>query len=481
MLIFVLGTAAAWYAMTRGGWDNVFSLAPMVDNSTPREQSGFTLMDVQRPGHYQTKYGQPFTGFQYEGIDALARDWTADTDAEDAFGMWIAPPLGSLPSSNGSLSAFSVTARLSTGDVLPLEWRECNQDGWQPQGAAGKRLIFVSLPAGYAEPCRAADIAIADQFGHSAHWIFSRLPVMRHAVPPPAALTDTVTQQGVTLTAKAWHSPPSLPNGLITFLLQPTLPPHSHQWDILTTEQSHEWEAYGDTGKPHIWATSGIPVVGPNGSQAAGYRRWFGGVVGLAGQDFYPRTTHFLRLGCELRQFETYDETVTFHNLAVQRNPNYPIPDETHFLALTKPVTQTTPSGVAVTLPAQNYSSGGMADAGCLNFLVSAQPPIFAEPATALLPASPLVRAYGKPVQISIGYGSSYLPVGMGYLNNHLLSLSVRPSLVAGTGTLPPVLKTLTLTIRQRVDIQAIPMTFTLPIAVAGPAGKSFRQGPVRP
>lgn len=294
---------------------------------------------------------------------------------------------------------------------------------------------------------------------------------MRHAVPPPAKAVDTVTQNGITMTAKAWHVPGGLGNRNLGILLRPMLPPQSHQWDILVTRQEREWEPFGKEKRVSIYSESGTPVVGRNGVFSTGSEQWFGGGIYRFGPDDpYPRTTRFLRLSTELHQYETYDEPVTFHNLAVQKGKDN---DAAYFLSLPQPLSATTSSGVTVTLPAQS-GFHGMASAYALNVEVKTTPLIKSEPAAVSLPASPLAKTYGKPVQISLKVGTPFHSSGWSYEQgdvpaNYALSLLYMRKLPFKVIAPPQVLKNLTFIVHQRVDIQTLPMTFTLPIAAHSP------------
>ena len=503
--LLLVGTAA-WYVHSRGGWVNALRLPPVLDASTPAAQSGFTLLDVQLPERQQTKYGQPFAGFRYEDVEYQNSYGSDAVDRADAFGIWLNLPPDSLPddSDRDSISSasdkdFSVTARLSTGETLPLEWHLRNQGGVSTPDEAVQPLVLVSLPSGYADTCRFVDFTAADKHGRSARWRITRLPRMRHAVPPPPAVTETFNRDGITLSAHAWHSAAGRPDGLVSYLLHPSLPPNSHQWDVVTTGQEREWEPFAYDGKVKVYADEGTPILGRNGVFDTDFERWDGGGIrGLAGTDFYPRTTHFLRLACALHQFETYDEPVTFHNVAVRTDGSADRPGDqrVYFLSLPQPLTVTTPSGIAVTLPAQSGSFLPTPFGGALNFFVLVRPAPGVEPTAYPLPRSPLTRRFGKPVGISLTFPPPYELSGHSYEANGLpasyaLSLPNNPawhptapgvpSIPLHT-SLPAVLKDFTLIVRQRVDLQTIPMTFTLPIADQAPPffPKGF-QTPTRP
>ena len=486
LLALLLVGAAAWYVMARGGWVNALGLPPVLDASTPHTQGGFSLLDVQLPGQQKTRYGQAFAGFQFQGID-FQKDYGPEAvDTADAVGLWIKPPSlpdglpagGSIDSQLNTLGkAFLVTARLSTGDVLPLEWHLRSTTDW-PTGTLVKRLLFVTLPSGYSDACQFVDFTISDQGGHSARWRIARLPRMHHAVPPPSAFTDTITRDGVAVSARAWHEA----NSQIGYVLRPVLPPNSHQWDVVTTSEWHEWEPFAYDGRVKVYKDSGAPVLGRNGIFDTGFGRWYsGGIHNYAGFDFYPRMDRFLRLTCELRQFETCDETVTFHNINVKRGQQSGLAFDSSVdcLLVSHSMTLTTPSGVSVTLPTQGQSAGPMMSEGCLNFVLTVK--AFDKPTS--FARSPLVRQFGKPVTTSVHFAPPYISSGQTLNPGDTQTYNLRPAINPAWHItpkdipripiyldVPPVLKDFTVIVRQRVDLQTIPMTFTLPIAAEAPA-----------
>ncbi len=423
LLLLAVAGIGTWYVHSRGGVANTLQLPPALDTSTPKAQEGFTLLDIQRPGQKQNKYGQAFCGFQYEDVNFQTGYGADAIDTADALGLWIKPPLDSLLNENemdsGSSTfgkALSVTARLSTGETLPLEWHLRNQGYYLPPGEAAKCLVFTSLPSGYSDACRYVDFTIADQLGHSVHWRISRLPPMRHAVPAPSTITDTVTKEGITMSAQAWHQQIGQPGqiGEIAYLLHPILPPNSHQWDVRITDASQEWEPYDYDGHSRNGisydSTYGTLINGRNGVFNKGFERRYGGIYGFARNDPYPRMNHSLRLTAELRQFEIYDEPVIFHNIAVQYDPNtYRLDHEkVYYLSLPEPLTTITPSGIAVTLPAQGENFRPTLYGGALNFFVTVQPKLQDTPVAYPLPNSPLARTFGKPVKISLTFPLPY-------------------------------------------------------------------------
>ncbi len=484
LALVLLALAIGGYVTTRGGWVNALSLPPTLDAATPRAQNGWVLEDIQLPGQHQDFASRGFSGFQYKQVDFEAREgWTLKPDTQDAFGLWLTPPLGSVAvtasfdsANNTDGKQVSITARLSTGELLPLEWHLRSQEQWTRPGETGVSFLFVALPTGYPNTCRFVDFDVSDQHGHAAHWRITRLPRMRHAVPPPAKVTDSVTENGITMSAKAWHQQDWQSNSSIETILHPVLPANSHQWDVNITRREPEWEAFGTDGRDHGSSSSGPPILGRNGVFSTQFEQWFGGgILGYAGSDPYPRTTRFVRIDTELRQFETYDEPTTFHNIALGHE------GRGYYLVIPEPLSITTPSGVTITLPAQGKPRDGSLGEG-ISVLVKVRPSINSDLVPSPLPNSPLARIFGKPVRLSLIFPQPYSASSWSYMQNgapadYGLSLPRDPKDFRKILPPPPVLKDFTMIVRQRVDIQTIPMTFTLSIADHSPPyyPKGFR------
>lgn len=170
-----------------------------------------------------------------------------------------------------------------------------------------------------------------------------------------------------------------------------------------------------------------------------------------------PRTT----IKATLHRFDTYDEQITFKNLPL--NALVPLPAGAYaspmrHLELTSAQTQTTPSGISVTLPVQSADAlplmmNGNADAVFINIRVS--------PNAILnrLPNSPLVQKYGKDVRIKLEVPDPDLLVWYGADNTF-------PRIAVGI----PHLRTattmdLTLILRQKVELETVPVAFDVPVA----------------
>ena len=166
-----------------------------------------------------------------------------------------------------------------------------------------------------------------------------------------------------------------------------------------------------------------------------------------------------------LCQYETLEERVTFHNLDLA-----PLADDwetkqgvtPRFLALPFAVTATTPSGIQITLPAQNVQhftemfSGFNGDPNALFIRIKTTPN---QPET-ILPSSPLYRKYHKPVLIQINNADDLYHYSNDYPDNTAKIVGINlPNLRTVMH-----LDTLTLIVRQRVNLKEIPIAVRVPI-----------------
>lgn len=166
-----------------------------------------------------------------------------------------------------------------------------------------------------------------------------------------------------------------------------------------------------------------------------------------------------------LCQYAILEERVTFHDLDLN-----PLADDwdtkqgetPRFLALPSAVTATTPSGIQITLPAQNVQhfhemfSGFNGNPNALFIRIKTTPN---QPET-ILPLSPLYRKYHRPVLIQINNADDPYVSSNTYPDNTCTTLAV------GLPNLRTVmhLNTLTLIVRQRVNLKEVPVAVRVPI-----------------
>ena len=254
------------------------------------------------------------------------------------------------------------------------------------------------------------------------------------------------TVGGCVLWAQAYTNKAYGPKGNSRYTLQLLqTPENSHQWDLTAPEFPNEHSINIDSPSPHPYGRN-------------------------------RRTT----LYATLHQYDIYEERVTFHNLdlgpvgfnlfgepsskvfgnPISRPHNMPTVTP-RYLVLKEPVTAATPSGIAITLLAQGEETlekvfsnfNGNADALFIQIRTSPSQKL------AVLPLSPLDKKYPKPVRITL---DCVKPNGMVWYmaDNTFKTIAVgMPHLNAVTH-----LDTLTLIVRQRVDLKSVPVTLTVPI-----------------
>ena len=234
-----------------------------------------------------------------------------------------------------------------------------------------------------------------------------------------------------------------------------TIKSAAHQWELGHLTETLEWEPPGyvpqDSG-----TTMGTGKVGNTVN------------FEMEGQQlFYDRSypyladTHWSRLSATLQEFETYDETVIFHNVSVVKTKN-----GSQYLTGSGPQTVTTPSGVTVTLDDVQHRQNFMGNYGGTGYAVQ-----LSYPQTTLfpsLPRSPFWRKYQRPVKISADIPKPYTSMGSSWGNNEgTYQFGVNG--YGNKGPLPKVIANFPVIIRQRVDLRSVPMTFTLPVLAKRP------------
>lgn len=408
------------------------------DHSTPATQNGLTLLNIQnvspdQPYSYADR-GAP--GGQTGGVEA-------DT------GLWVKmPPAFSLAPNcddstyNNCGRVLSATAHLSDGLQIPLRWRTTSR-----RNTDDPVILLLDVPAGYPDTVRWADVTLDDHQGGRATWRVTHLPPMQHVLAAPVTAQATFRQGAVTAHAAAYRGPD--PNGnlktpVLVCDVKGTVKPSPHQWTLGPMTLTREWEPLG--------------YVAPGGNVTYGTGTK-GGVTQIEATDQvvyaqqaqpYLADTHWVRLTARLQEFETHDETVVFHNLSVIKTPA-----GNRFLVGARPETVATPSGISVTLvdPRPNRDANDHHAPDTAALMIRCSPA-----AASSLPHSPLWQRFKGVVTLSCevpkpyeSYGSS----GSGAQGTYIFH-SAKP--------LPPIIASFPVIVRQRVNLRAVPMTFTLPV-----------------
>lgn len=451
LLALLLAGAATWYVAARGGWVNALHLPPVLDASTPRSQNGYTLTRIE------TAAGTGEIAFLFVRPPAFPKimGHYCDSDGYTVYETDF--------HTVGPLS--QATAQTSTGDTTPLGWTIVGD-------ASGPQFYRIAVPGGYSNDCLFLNVTLVPSIGPFPRWRITRLPNMRRAITEAPKLTDSVTKNGATVSVRAWHQ-------WHATVLQThvQLPPKSRQWEVATADVRSEWETYGTQHGHQGFYVSPLFRRGP-----VLMDRTVPLLIRLPAP--YRSASKFASLDYELREFETYDEPVTFHNVAVQceRESDHVSDVATYYVTLSHPLRVTTPSGIAVTLPTQGQRLNNSREAGAFNLLVSVEPKAQQPEGVLSLKASPLGHAFSKPVKISLALPQTYasvasLPETASQPAWYALSLPRYPAWhfppKAASPTLnrakPPPSTDLTIIVHQRVDLQTIPMTFTVPVADTPP------------
>ena len=429
---------------TFGGRPAVARLA----RATPAYQNGLTLVEIDNvsPDRYYdfTEKGQTDSGGFAGGAPA------ADT------GLWIklppnvfipqnCPNSGPAPCRN----LLTLTAHASDGQEIPLSWRTPSfQNGNSPT------YILASIPAGYPDTVRWADVTMDDHHGDSATWRILHLPPMQHVLAPPVTPQTTFHQGNITMTARAYRGTDPNGNGygpMILCDLTGTITNAPNSWELgpltLTREEPPGYVAPGGN------VTIGTGKDGKNRVTIQATRE----AIYFNQTEPYLSTTHWVRLGAQLQEYATYDETVVFHNLSVVKYRG----SGGLYLAGAQPQTVTSPSGVTVTLvDVQNqkqltYSRGGVGVGLLIRYPQTNRYPS--------LPRSPLWRKHNALIHVSVEVPKPYEDYG--YSGSEMEGTSGFRS----DKPLPKTFASFPVIIRQRVDLRAVPMTFTLRVQDKAP------------
>jgi hypothetical protein len=182
------------------------------------------------------------------------------------------------------------------------------------------------------------------------------------------------------------------------------------------------------------------------------------------------RTQKQTTVRATLRQFDTLEEIVTFKNLDLAPSQASP---ESRFtmrvLSLPEARSFTTPSGITVTLPAQSYGAMPPVLRGNPNALFIR---IEISPNTKLLsslPDSPLWRKHRRPVSLQLGQKVKVYGVDEIRYNDDATPNYGRVSMSIPNLKTAMHLDELTFVVRQRINLQVVPVAIKVPISKPTP------------
>ena len=416
-----------------------------VAKSTPAYQHGLTLLGIQNvspDGYYS--YADLVTPIRNSGSHSIE----ADT------GLWVKMPSNfSIPPNcddstyNNCSTALSATARMSNGLTIPLGWRTTNN-----RSTGDNVILLVSIPAGYPDTVRWADVTVDDHRGGQATWRILHLPPMQHVLGPGTVAQTTFQSGAIHATARAYvgKDPNSTINGKTLLCdIKGTVKASPHQWDLGPMTLTREWEA------------PGFGALSSNSTFGTGTVHGVTHFEATADPIYYDRThsasvylpdTHWVRLTARLQEYETRDETVVFHNLTLIRHSA-----GSRYLVGPSPEMVSSTSGATITLTDPRTSKNEV------NFLGSSGDILMMirfDPSTtvASLPRSPLWKRFKGVVTLSCSIPEPYS--GGGATGNGKIEVcffhTSRP--------LPKVVANFPVIVRQRVNLRAVPMTFVLPV-----------------
>ena len=424
------------------------------DASTPAIQNGFTLENVQRwRGGRGLLQIPKWTRQTPRGAQEFEYNQNG-TALQDTTLLWISAPAQPHGTDLYQWSrGFSAVGRASNGDTFRLPCSLGRIYGFDPPA-----MLCVSIPTCFPDTYRFIDVSLRGKSGEVAHWRIKGLPSTTQRIAPNVAVVESVSQPDITIHGRANRPPGTDQVHYYLDLISPGRP--AHQWATNVRSVEFDW-----------MPTPSSPDLLPMGGETAPMERvtkpeerkgkksvWRVGGMGTETDNPYHTAARFVRVQVELTEFETYEETVTFHDIAI------PVPadnkDATIQPLVRQAQTVTTPSGISVTLKASSSGSPGAQLSGQGKVLA----PLFGiTPVTSAnrpvdLPASPLSRTYQKPVRISL---RATAPFKQQMSDNDNAKACVYMTLPPA---MPTHLKELSMLVQQRVNLRTIPVTLTLPI-----------------
>ncbi len=414
-----------------------------LDPSTPRRQSGYTLLAVQRTdwgGECKLKLGP---GREYDGfIVGNGADGTA---------FWIRAPFAPIQGSGTKASvlrdAITITARLSTGDHIGVPWRpelEFHLSDRKPPRVTGEpNLLFAYLWPGYPNAVRYADILLHDRRGATVRWRITHLPRMRHMLVHPR-IRSTVRVPGITVRGWAyredWPGSDSDRHSIRYSLKATGAPNRPYGRDLRITGVWNEWESVAY--KPEPSSAKENPIDPKSGAEVEAHR--------FAPYWMYDR---YARLQGAVVPFDNYDEQVTFHDIEVVRH------EDSVFFRVARAQFAKTPSGITITLPVQNMDPNHPTVTSGMNLLVKVAPGWM----SLRLPSSPLYRKHRRAIDLSVVRAGGYRRTG--WAGGLLIGPEDTKQFSFDLPQHPPArIPTLTLVVRETAYLKPYPIDLVVPV-----------------
>ena len=173
-------------------------------------------------------------------------------------------------------------------------------------------------------------------------------------------------------------------------------------------------------------------------------------------------------LHATLHQYEIYEERVTFADLGLGMEEGTP-PDKhpflfgpkspAQFVRLSEPQTRVTPSGIAITLPVQGAQTALGGFNGPVDNALFVNIDVSPDQREVILPASTFYKKYGKPVTIQLKTPAPNSMIWDSADNTFNTIVVYMPNVRTFKR-----LDKLTLIVRQRVELQTIPVALEVPV-----------------
>lgn len=475
-----------------GGLVAVLHIPPTRNSSTPASQDGYTLVEVDggatnwRGDREYTFASAKLTTGGATKITLGMRTMSFD---DAVGGLWISTPSLDVPTRDLQdrrptdplhLKRYSdlkraiglhVTMSRPSGRTVDLD------AAYFPK--LNPPMLFVPIQGGYPDTVHYLDIAISDPQRHKARWRITRLtPSLRLL---PSKLVTQFQSGNNSVTAEAVRNPPtSSSQGRIDVRLYPRLVRPQQRWDLEMNRTRPEWEA---SAVAHDELNCIAPLMGLSDRFSGGWPPMVPGI-----ENPFVDDDHYVRVSGKLRHFDFLRETVTFHGLPITNHSADPKvsagePWNGYHVNLTTPRVQTTASGIKVRLPAQHpiFDPGNMGSPNRVSVVVDVSTKLSSNvvaPADVVsLPNSPLQRKYGQSPRLSMQVGlPQRMQMYQGPVNDMGDGFHEAGVRVDGPATYfdsktrkwisPALGKTVDLTIAfdQRIDLDAIPFSLTVPV-----------------
>jgi hypothetical protein len=333
--------AAYWYASvktrTASPWDILTS--SQLDPSTPMTQHGLKLLQIARV----TRDTDP--------RDAIEVNTTNAPDG-DSVGLFIQTPDGDrLSAQAGRGCGFQdtvcagqirVDARTSEGDEIALPWHALTP--------VSKGILYSRIPGGYPGNIHWIEVTVTDAAENHATWRITNLPHTRRIEIPDGP--RQAQHEGLIVEGKAGVTRIPVPATdwpATMLLVNLTARSASRSRRIITCEPSPaqaEWEP-ADIG-PYV---SGSPSQTPE----AVTQHDFVQTVDTG----WPAANRRVRVSGKMTAYDSYDERAMFHDVRVtieQPDPGNGAGPVGHITVEREQMIRT-PSGVTITLPAQDETN----------------------------------------------------------------------------------------------------------------------------